>query len=126
MSTLLLLLHLYACVDQVHSYRLTAQHAGGIRPAPGWVYAMGAVRRSGGSSISSKSGGGDVLMMCFSRQAMSKASLVPNLDPTSECGRFILQLFVLLPRAQLPEGYSDLDMAQQGHHISPKRQPCTQ
>jgi hypothetical protein len=26
-----------------------------------------------------------VLMLCFSRQAMAKASLVPNLDPTSEC-----------------------------------------
>lgn len=41
---------------------------------------MGAVRRA-----KSTAAGGAVIMVCFTRQAVAKSSLVPNLDPSSEC-----------------------------------------
>jgi hypothetical protein len=65
--------------SQVHAYRLSAQHAGGIKPAPGWAHAIGAVRRPKTGSSS-----GSIMMVCFSRQSLAKASLVPNIDPSSK------------------------------------------
>jgi hypothetical protein len=70
---------------QVHSFRLTAQQAGGIKPAPGWAHGLGGLVRPKAGSKGSSSG---VMTVCFSRQAAAKASMVPNLDPSSESYSF--------------------------------------
>lgn len=79
-------------------YRLAGKFAEGIRPVLDWTMAPGAVRRQGGSSSGGGSNGGgsggsSEMIMCFSRQAVTRTSLVPNLDASSKATVFCSAAF---------------------------------